>query len=60
MFVFAEVLEDPRATDGCLAHVAEEVPETELESDLVRMREAAELLADEGVVRVVLLLLLVA
>ena len=53
--VLAEALEDLGAADGRLAEVAEEVPEAELERDLVRVREAAELLADEGVVRVVLL-----
>ena len=55
--VLAEAFEDLGAADGHLAEVAEEVPEAELEYDLVRVREAGELLADEGIVRVVLLFL---
>ena len=35
--VLAEILQDLRATDGRLAHIAQEVPQAELQRDLVRV-----------------------
>ena len=55
--VLAEVLDHLRAADSGLAEVAQEDPQAELQRDPVRVRRAAELLRDEGVVRVVRLLL---
>lgn len=50
--VVLHVLEHLRAADVCLAEVAQEVPQAELQRDLVRVGVAAEVLDDEGVVRV--------
>lgn len=50
--VVLDVLQHLCAADVRLAEVAQEVPQAELERDLVRVRVPAEVLHDEGVVRV--------